>query len=102
MIMTVFRMHNGKQIYDDNVIIYKPFEERAEFIQRSMTRSFDEMMNCAMLTAEIAPHTFGVLTVEYLGVQNDDEYAPYIPLKQFTYDILYREFGKPYLRLHEE
>jgi len=100
MIMTVFRMHNGKQIYDDNVVTYKPFEERAEFIQRSMTRSFDEMMNRAMLTAEVAPYMFGVLTVEYLGVQ--DEYGPYIPLKQFTYDILYRESGKPYLRLHEE
>lgn len=99
MIMTVFRMHNGKQIYDDNVIAYKPFEERAEFIQRSMTRNFDEMMNYAMLTAEVAPYRFGVLTVEYLVVQ--DEYGPYIPLKQFTYDILYRDYGKPYLRLQK-
>lgn len=102
MIMTVFRMHNGKQIYDDNVITYKPFEERAEFIQRSMTRSFDEMMNCAMRTAEIEPHTFGVLTIEYLGVQDEGEFVPYIPLKQFTYDILYRDNGKPYLRLQKE
>ena len=95
-------MHNGKQTYDDNVIIYKPFEERSEYIQRSMERSFDDMMNCAMLTAEIAPHTFGVLTIEYLGVQDGDEYVPYIPLKQFTYDILYRDNGKPYLRLQKE
>ena len=100
MIMTIFRMHNGKQTYDDNVIIYKPFEERTEYIQRSMERSFDDMMDCAMLTAEVVPHMFGVLTIEYLGVQGD--FGPYIPLKQFTYDILYRDNGKPYLRLQKE